>query len=366
MSRALLVSASARPGGAERGFLALARRLPEHGWETTAVVLEDGPLREWLGADGILLTAGRTRQLHRTARTIRALARLARDADAVVSSLSKTHVYGGAAAALARVPAVWWQRDTAHGTRVERAAARVPAAAVVCSSGPAADAQRRLTPRRRVEVIPPGVDLAVVERRDGDAAALRAHLGWEGLPVVGIVGRLQPWKGQEAFLHAAAAVAAQEPSARFVLVGGAILGWEGDYPERLRRLAAELGLAERVHFTGHVEDALPWYSLLDVLVHASETEPFGRVLVEALALGIPVVSVDEGAPTEIVEDGVSGLLVERRPEALAGGVVRVLRDRALAGRLAAAGPERARRFDASRTAAGFATLLDSLAGRAER
>lgn len=365
MSRVLLVSAGATPGGAERGFLALVRHLPEHGWEPTAVVLEDGPLREWLGRDGILLPAGRTRRVDRTARTIRALARIAREreVDVIVSNLSKTHVYGGSAAALAHVPAVWWQQDHARGNRVERAAALVPAAAVACVSESAAAAQRRLTPGRNVVVVHLGVDLATLAPRPAEALELRRGLGWQSGPLIGIVGRLQPWKGQELFLRAAALVSAARPDARFSVVGGAVLGWEGDYPERLRRLAGELGLEGRLHFTGHVVDAAPWYSALDVLVHASTQEPFGLVLVEAMALGTPVVTVNEGAAAEIVEHGSSGLIVAREPEALAEAMLRVVDDASLAARLAAAGSRRAESFSADRMAGSFAALLDSLVQR---
>ena len=192
--------------------------------------------------------------------------------------------------------------------RVERAAA-VPSAAVVCGSSAEIPAQRRLTPRRRLELIHYGIDLGAIRQRSGSGAALRTRYGWGERPLIGIVARLQPWKGQELFLRAAAQIAVTCPEARFAVIGGAILGWEGDYPQQLQTLAQSLGIGDRVVFSGHQRDVYPWFDALDVAVTASEGEPFGLVTVEALALGKPVVGVRSAGTAEIIQDGVSGLLV---------------------------------------------------------
>lgn len=109
--RVLLVSPTGVPGGAERALAGLARRLPAHGCQPRAVLLQRGPLATWLEDAGCpveVIDAGRTRHLHRTAGVIRRLAALAAEADVVVSNQSKGHVYGGLAAGWARRPAVWW------------------------------------------------------------------------------------------------------------------------------------------------------------------------------------------------------------------------------------------------------------------
>ncbi|HVS84788.1 MAG TPA: glycosyltransferase [Gaiellaceae bacterium] len=361
MKRVLLVAASAKPGGAERAAVALARSLPEHGWELVPVLLEDGPARAWFEPEALLLPAGRTRQLHRTTATVRRLARLARghEVSAIVSSQSRSHVYGGLAARLAHLPAVWWQHGIPSGSRVDRAAALVPAAAVVCVSEHAAAAQRAFTPRARVAVVHESTFVPSVA--PGSRERLRRQLGWEKAPVVGIVGRLEPWKGQELFLRAAALAAADRPELRFAVVGGAVLGWEGDYPRRLEALARRLGIADRVHFAGHQDDVGPWYAALDVVVHASTEEPFGLVLVEAMALGKPLVTASGGAATEIVEDGRSGLVSAHEPAPLAAALARILDEPGLAERLGAGGVERAAHYAPARAAAAFARVLDSVA-----
>lgn len=362
MIKVLVVTTSAIAGGAERALNGLIRRLPDD-IEPTVALLQQGPLAGWLrdqGCDVVSFDAGRTRQLHRTFGTVAGLRKLVRriDADVVLSSQSKSHVYGGVAATLTGTPAVWWQHGIPRRSRIETVAGAIPAAGVVVGSAAAEQAQRTLTPRRRVVRIAPGVDVGALAQRRGDGRAVRATLGWDEQRIVGIVGRLEPSKGQVTFLRAAAEVARVRPDVRFVVVGGAILGWEGSYPKDLRALAADLGLDDRTHFAGHQDDVAPWFDACDVVVHAAHDEPFGLVLVEAMALAKPLVAADAGGPRDIVEHGVSGLLVPPRDErALAAAVERLLADAALAARLSAGAELRGWAFDEQRMADAFAHLL---------
>jgi Glycosyl transferases group 1/Glycosyltransferase Family 4 len=362
----LLVSPSATAGGAELAFAGLARALPATGFCPTAVLLQGGPLEDWLrqaGCETHVLPSHRTRNVARTARTVRSVRRLARStgARAVVSNMSKGHCFGGMAAQAAGVPAVFWQHGIPGPSLIERVAGAIPAQAIACCSHAAARAQRALTPGRQVHKIHPGVRLPDRGSVQGSGAPIKRSLGWEGKPTVGIVGRLQPWKGQEIFLRAAAQLAEARADIRFMVVGGAILGWEGSHPDDLRRLAADLGIADRVHFAGHQADVHPWYDALDVVVHASFGEPFGLVLVEAMALGKPLVATNLGGPLEIVEDGTSGLLVPPGdPERLAEAVERILADRGLGSTLSRGAVERANAFTEERMAEGFADLLKTV------
>ena len=124
---------------------------------------------------------------------------------------------------------------------------------------------------------------------------------------VGILGRLDPWKGQHVFLDAFAA-AFGDGGAEAVIVGTKLFGDDG-YLEELERQVKALGLEGRVEFRGfrdRVDDEL---RSLDVLVHASTIpEPFGQVVVEGMAAGLAVVAADAGGPAEVITHGVDGLL----------------------------------------------------------
>lgn len=358
-----MVSPGAKPGGAERAFLTVATHLPAAGVDVVAVLLEDGELAQWLRAAGvepIVLHAGRTRNVPRALRVVGRIARIVREAraDVVLSTMAKGHVYGGLAALRARVPAVLWQQSLPGRSRLDRAAARVPAAAAVCVSDASAAAQRRLTPRLRTVTVHLGVPLDDIRARAGAGAAIRRELGWNGSRVVGIVGRLEPWKGQDTFLRAAAVVSRAVPNVRFAVVGGAILGWEGSYPDDLVRLAEELGVADCVHFAGHQSDPWAWMDAMDVVVHSSVAEPFGLVVVEAMALGKPLVAAAEGGPLEIARDGESALLIPpRNPAALATAVRSLLEDDELRGRVAAGARARAEYFSEAKTAEAIARVF---------
>src|SRR6266404_5373723 len=164
-------------------------------------------------------------------------------------------------------------------------------------------------PPERVRVIYPPVDLEsfIARRSPGE---VRDSLGLQaGGPCFGMIGMLLPWKGQTVFLRAAARVLERFPHACVLVVGGPPSGGEG-YARELRNLARELGIGDRVIFTGLRSDVADILPVLDIVVHASvDPEPFGRVIIEAMALRRPVVASRAGGPTEIIEDGKTGLLV---------------------------------------------------------
>jgi glycosyltransferase involved in cell wall biosynthesis len=187
---------------------------------------------------------------------------------------------------------------------------------------------------------------------------VRAALDAGDLPLIGIAGRLAANKQQDLFLRAAARVAAEQPDARFVVIGGDILGTEGEYAAALPALADTLGIGDRVVFAGHQAHAYAWIDALDVLVHAAAREPFGLVLVEALALSRRVVAIDSAGPGEILAGGHGLLVAPGDADALASAIARALADPAPP----AGGPARAQDFTDTRMARAFADVLDGAAG----
>jgi len=341
--RVLLVTHRAVPGGAQRLLAAVAPRLRAHGWEPVAALGEPGPIQRSFDGAGV--------PVHVVAGEEEVDA-VARGAGAVLGLCAEGHRLGGPAAARLGIPAVWWRMLTPRGRPYEHAAAAIPVAAVACLTATAVPGQRALTPGAPVEVVPAGIDVGATAARRGAGRALRARIAPDG-PLVGIVGRLDPAKGQDDFLRAATGL----PRARFAVVGGAIVGHEGDFEARLHALARELGIEDRVTFAGHVGDPLMWIDALDVAVVASHHEAFGLVCVEALALGVPVVATATDGPAAILRAGGGVLVPPRDPAALADAIGRVLDARAPRGPAALAEP-----YDVALTARRLATLLDRVSG----
>jgi glycosyltransferase involved in cell wall biosynthesis len=176
------------------------------------------------------------------------------------------------------------------------------------------------------------------------------------------VGRLDRWKGQEVFLRAMALVKDAVPNVRGIVIGDPV-PYDPDYGNLLPALCDELGLSKHVIFSEFRQDMPTVMSALDVLVLASiSPEPFGRVLIEAMAAGRPVVATDAGAVREIVEDGVHGLLVPPGDvQALAGAIVHILTHRDLAVAMGQEGQARVReRFDVQRYVDGVQAVYRDL------
>ncbi|HEY0777465.1 MAG TPA: glycosyltransferase family 4 protein, partial [Gemmatirosa sp.] len=143
------------------------------------------------------------------------------------------------------------------------------------------------------------------------------------------------WKGQDVVLNAVRSL----PDVQVMFVGAAMFGDDATYEEELHAQTCDAGLGDRVRFLGFRDDVAHLMELVDVVAHASvAAEPFGRVLAEAMLAGRPVVATRAGGATEIVRDGVTGLLVTPGSAAeLAAAIDLLCRDRAMAHRFAEAG-----------------------------
>ena len=193
-------------------------------------------------------------------------------------------------------------------------------------------------PSQKVTIIYPPLDLQTL-RADRSSTVTRAAFGLDpSTRCFGILGMLLPWKGHTVFLKAAARVFERIPDARAFVIGAAPARGEG-YERELRALAQELGIADRVIFTGFRPDVPEMLQLMDVVAHASiDPEPFGRVIAEAMAMRRPVVATRAGGPTEIIDDGRTGFLVPPGDdESLAYRLITLLENPPLAKRIAEAG-----------------------------
>lgn len=211
----------------------------------------------------------------------------------------------------------------------------------------------------KIRVIYPAIDREEFNL-DVRPDRVRAEWGLEGCyPVVGIASQLVPPKGHPDFIRAAAEVVKRFPRAKFLVVGSAVFPEDG-YEAELHALVRELGLGEHFIFTGFRRDMPQVMAAWDILVVASHVEPFGKVTIEAMALGKPVVATAVGGIAETIENGVSGLLVPpAHPQAMAEAIIDLAAHPHKAQRIAQAGYQRVQEmFTFPRYAQAFAALFE--------
>jgi glycosyltransferase involved in cell wall biosynthesis len=274
------------------------------------------------------------------------VARLARDYDVVYANSQKAFIVACVAAAFARKPVLWHLHDILDPNVFSRInigvdvllANHVASRVIANSQATASALVARGGSRARVSVVYNGLDPAIATAvTEPQAAALRASLGLGSAPVLGLFGRIAPWKGQEVAIRAMALLA-DRPDVQLVIIGDALFGEEA-YAAEMRALVAQLGVGARVHFLGFRNDVPVLMRAVDVLVHTSTApEPFGRVIAEGMLAERPVIATAGGGASEIVKAGVTAWQVPPRdPAALASAIRDVLTDPQRARAIAAAG-----------------------------
>ena len=321
MPALLAIAAVDHPGGAEIGLLRLLPRLAARGWTVTLTTPSEGPLSARAREAGLAVEHLPVGGLGRGAGA-RALLSFPR-----VRTLARRHdvTYLNGTVCGRLLPALNGRRTVLH---VHDIVDRVPrfwakADVVLADSQAVADA------------LGGGIGAHVVGCPiEPDPAHVPAPWQRNGRPVVGFVGRIEPRKGALDFARAAPAIEAA--GAHVVLVGDDPFDSDPAYAQEVERAGLES--------YGWIDDAAGVMDQLDVLVVPSRQEPFGTVLAEAMNAGTPVVATRVGGLAEVVEDGVTGRLVEPGdPAALAAAVAEVLARR---DEMGAAGRERARRWHA--------------------
>lgn len=195
---------------------------------------------------------------------------------------------------------------------------------------------------------------------------LREELGLpQGAPLIGTVGRITHWKGQEILAEAAVVVLQKHPDAHFVAVGSYFAD-ESYYLRKLESFISDSGLDRKFHLTGYRPDVADLYPTFDIFVLPSrKPEPFGRVTVEAMMQGRAVIATNHGGTCELIEDGVTGMLVSPSdPNSLAAAIDVLLADRNLRERMGQAAAVYARNnFGLPRYEEQMRDIIDQLVAR---
>ena len=332
-------------GGAQATMSALAVGLPAHGWTAEVVAPSDGPALDVLRAEGVpttvlsasnsLLRYGGTHTVGERVAAAAALpgwtvrlARHLRRANATLLDVADQRgvVLGAPASTVARVRGVWHLHTPGAPSRIDGLGRRWARCCIAPSRGVAA----RLG--GDVEVVAPALPQV-----DGFDAAPREN----SMRLVS-AGRLHPVKGFDVLIDAVASVVPELPDLSLDIYGAPQAGHEQhafDLTDQVERL----GLTAVVRFHGHQSCLHRQWNGAAAYVQPSREEPFGMALIEAMACGLPVIAARVDGPSEIVDDGHTGLLVPPDSStALAQAIARLLRAPALASSLAAAGREHVR------------------------
>lgn len=361
-ARILFVQPNSEVGGSDLALLRLVASINLSDYEPIVALPRDGPLVPRLRAAGATVHFIPMMQL-RTLPSLRyqtlylahfwsTVARLVTtiriERIDLVHTNSLYTFYGALAAWLSGRPHIWHIREIPPQVPVARAALGwmvlslsrlVLSMTQACSCGLFANPQHR-----KIRLLAEGLDFSIWTRRPSHRN-IRGELGIDPkAPVVGFVARLDPWKGLDVFLDAMALVHRKVPDAVFLVSGDAPEGFES-YRDKMVARAASSGIGQATHFLGwryRMDDIPHLMANLDVFCHTSITpEPFGLVVIEAMAIGCPVVSVSAGGPLEIIERGKSGLLTPPGDAAtLAEAVCGLLADPAARRRYADAGRAR--------------------------
>jgi glycosyltransferase involved in cell wall biosynthesis len=262
------------------------------------------------------------------------------------SNNTTAHLYGMPAAKLSRIPSIWTIRDLVPLGRLGRLLYKFSGRIIVPSESCAEILQTEKDDK--IRKIYNGIDLEkwCGQTPENDGSALENKIRLEfGIgrdeTLIAMVGQLVPWKGHRYLLAAAGLFIKQFANVKILIVGEDIFSEHPDYKKELINICRNSSLQDNVIFTGHRSDIFQLMRGIDILVLPSLQEPFGRVILEAMACEKPVVATNSGGPREIIRDGVEGILVpESDAEQIAEAVIRLIGDEQLRKDMGRAGRSR--------------------------
>lgn len=381
--RVLFLSAAGQIGGAERSLYELLCALPEDRVEASACVPPEGQLarlcalaevpvfpvalrRFWRTLSPFLL-AGQVRAMYQSSQAIRAIVEKNK-IDILHANTDSAALVAWEVSRESKVPFVWHCRDLRPLGPLAKVLAKSAAAVIAISKAVAEHLESQGTPRERICLIENGIDVARFHTPHDRLAVrhrTRAYLGVPlDAPLIVDVGSWVPWKRHELFLEALGQVRKQLPDAIGMLVGSDLFRQNASYADFLEARAHSAGLGEDALLVLQQRDDVPdLLAAADVLVSPSDREPFGRVLAEAGAAGLPVVSTNSGAKAEVIRDGETGIMVPPGDaSAIAQACLTLLQDPERRMRMGANGIVRvAELFDVRRTAQEIADLYSKIA-----
>jgi glycosyltransferase involved in cell wall biosynthesis len=331
-------------GGGEYSFLEFLTHLPPD-WDAHVIVPEEGELLWKLKRNGIetsviSLPPLRPRAARSALRSITAYLRLARDKRPrlIYANGSRAAFYAGLTAKSLGLPVVWHCRVAQRDLLLDPLLCTLSTRIIANSHATAARFSRFFKPK--VKVVHNGIDIRWIT----DETFLKTEPVKKDWKILLVVSRISKSKRHDVSLKAFEHVALSNPKIHLVCIGPEDK-LEPEYWASLREKSRQSPFSARIHWVGPVDDIRPWYRTASILLLPSVNESFGRVLVEAMACGVPVVASRSGGVPEIVRDGQDGILVEPgKADLMAEAISRVLEDDDLRRRFSMSAIEQAKLF----------------------
>lgn len=332
-------------GGGEHSFLEFLSYLPNT-WEVLAVVPGKGELETRLKLGEIETRVAhlhpiRPWYLYYILRSLKIYFNLCRSYRPVLiyANGSRAAFYGGIVGRILKIPVIWHCRITNPDPYLDPILKRLSLMIIANSQ---ATSKRFKEPfKSKVRIVHNGVDIKKMRDNSSPQPSLIGNT-WK---VILVVARISKWKRHDLALTAFEKVAINEPNAHLVCIGSKD-EFEADWWKYLQSRTIQSMFSDRIHWIGQVSDVRPWYRAASLLLLCSENEPFGRVIVEAMVCGVPVIATNSGGVPEIVRHGEDGLLVTPgSADEMADTMTAILGNEALRGRLAQSAIRRAQSFD---------------------
>jgi glycosyltransferase involved in cell wall biosynthesis len=335
-------------GGGEHSFLDLIANLSP-AWKPAVVFPHQGELTRWCFHRDvkhciISLHQLRPQFFHKNLKSLLAFIRLIKreEPNLIYANGSRAALYGGLAGRLCSTPVVWHCRIAEKDPRLDYILWRLSNRVIVNSQATSARFDLNFQPK--IRMVHNGVDVAWL----GDKSVRKPTMIDEEWKVILAVARVSRWKRHDLILSAFETVAKKDPTVNLVCIG-AMDKFETDWWRHLQMQSAQSSFSDRIHWIGQVDDVRPWYLAASMMVLASDNEPFGRVVVEAMASGVPVVANRSGGIPEIIRNGQDGLLVTPgNTKEIEDAITKIIVDKQLRSNLVESARKRVKLFDLGR------------------
>jgi glycosyltransferase involved in cell wall biosynthesis len=347
-------------GGGEHSFRDLVFNLPES-WCSIAVFPNEGELVQSFKENNmetqvIQISSIRPWLFVNMYKTYKNFCRLCNKykPELIYANGSRAAFYGGITGKKFKIPTVWHCRVANPDRYLDQILAKLSTIIIANSKA----TLKRFRPKfiNKVSVVYNGIDYDWLKAEQKNKL-ISINKNWK---VVLIAARISKWKRHDLALDAFERVAKIDPDIHLICIGAK----DKEEPEWWSYLWQKTNRSkyrERIHWIGQVDDVRPWYKAAKILILPSENEPFGRVLVEAMAMGVPVIASQGGGVTEIIKDNVSGILTTPgNDKEIASSIIKILDNENFRRRMIIQAQERAKKFDLNAHVESMTKIFDGL------